>query len=133
MRGTPPAARAVRFCAVRPGPGDPLESLSGALRESGVRVTRVNHRAARITGRIDPADGAPGFRVDVSLFPRPDACFVEIACEASGGPADAPGPDEWAARLKMELLDILTPAAVAERPLPSKRELTGRERMAREG
>ncbi len=105
----PPPNRAVRYCVVRPDPGDPLESLSGVLRGGGVQIKRVDRRAARITGRIDPPGGAPGCRVAVSLFPRSDLCFVEIACEMAGVAAEPAGAEEYAVRLKLQLLNALPP------------------------
>lgn len=108
MRTPTPETRAVRYCEVRSGPGDPLDTVSAALRECGVRVTRVARRAGRITGRVDLRDGSAGWRVVVTLYPRPDACFVEIGCEAADAPSDLPGPDEQAVRIKMGLLGSLS-------------------------
>ncbi len=74
----------LRYCNVRVGSEDPADSVSRTLEGSGVRIERIDRRNAKIRGTIEPTDGSPVFRVVVSLFPRTDVCFVEIACEGIG-------------------------------------------------
>ncbi len=80
----PPSGRRLRYCVVRPDSADAIESVSRVLRGSGVRIDRVNRRAARIKGMIDSPEWGVGCKVVVSLFPRTNLCFIEIACEGSG-------------------------------------------------
>ncbi len=116
--------RQLRYCLIRPDARDPVGSVSRVLAGSGVRVARVDRRDGRVTGTIRGPDGDRGRAVEVSLFPRPDACLVEIACAAN--PEAVLEADLDAMRLAGDLRESLPPRNEGRRkgasPPPGSRE-----------
>jgi len=95
------------YCLVHPAQDDSVASISDVVGGGGVRIDKVDRKAARITGQVPAADGTPACRVTLTLYSRLGLSFVEIVCEAIGTAGGGDGLVRQVARLKGLLRESL--------------------------
>jgi hypothetical protein len=71
----------VEACSIlREGRFRPLDLVSDILRMSGVKITRVDKRSNRVTGRIGSRKEPFTCRVDARIYSHGGLSLVEISC-----------------------------------------------------
>lgn len=71
----------VEACTLlREGRSRPLDLVLNVLRMSGVRITKVNERSNRVTGRIGSRMEPFACRVDARIYSYGGLSLVEISC-----------------------------------------------------
>ena len=74
----------VEACSIlREGRLLPLDSVSDVLRMSGVKITKVDKRSNRVTGRIGSRKEPFTCRVDARIYSHGGLSLVEISCRDS--------------------------------------------------